>query len=114
MPNGETRWLLTTKIPWRDASGKIIGLVGIGRNVTSQRKAEIKLKEERNLLRTLVDHLPDCIYAKDAEARKIMANPGRPEEFWAARPRPKPLAKPILIFSRRKSPTLFSRMTSRF
>ena len=74
LPNGETRWLLTTKVPWRDASGKIIGLVGIGRNVTSQRKAEIKLKEERNLLRTLIDNLPDGIYAKDTEARKIMAN----------------------------------------
>ena len=75
LPNGETRWLLTTKVPWRDASGKIIGLVGIGRNVTRQRKAEIKLKEERNLLRTVIDNLPDGIYAKDTEARKIMANP---------------------------------------
>ena len=74
LPNGETRWLLTTKVPWRDASGKIIGLVGIGRNVTSQRKAEIRLKEERNLLRTLIDNLPDGIYAKDTGARKIMAN----------------------------------------
>jgi PAS domain S-box-containing protein len=75
LPNGETRWLLTTKVPWRDTSGKIIGLVGIGRNITSQRLAEIKLKDERNLLRTLIDNLPDCIYAKDADARKIMANP---------------------------------------
>jgi PAS domain S-box-containing protein len=75
MPNGETHWLLTTKIPWRDASGKIIGLVGVGRDVTSQVKAETKLKEERNLLRTLIDHLPDSIYAKDSEARKILANP---------------------------------------
>ena len=73
--NGETRWMLTTKVPWRDSAGKIIGLVGIGRNVTRQRNAEIKLKEERNLLRTLIDNLPDAIYAKDAEARKIMANP---------------------------------------
>jgi PAS domain S-box-containing protein len=75
LPNGETRWLLTTKVPWRDTAGKIIGLVGIGRDVTDQMKAEIKLKEERNLLRTLIDNLPDSIYAKDAEARKILANP---------------------------------------
>src|ERR1035438_8351508 len=46
LPNGETRWLLTTKIPWRDTAGKIIGLIGIGRDVTDQMKAEIKLKEE--------------------------------------------------------------------
>jgi two-component system cell cycle sensor histidine kinase/response regulator CckA len=73
--NGETRWLLTTKVPWRNASGKIIGLIGIGRNVTSQREAEIQLKAERNLLRTLIDNLPDGIYAKDTEGRKVLANP---------------------------------------
>jgi PAS domain S-box-containing protein len=75
LANGETRWLLTTKVPWRDATGKIIGLVGIGRNVTNQRKTEIKLKDERNLLRTLIDNLPDGIYAKDTEGRKVLANP---------------------------------------
>jgi PAS domain S-box-containing protein len=74
LPNGETRWLLTTKVPWRDASGKIIGLIGIGRNVTSQRLAEIKLNEERNLLRTLVDSLPDIIFAKSAQSRFILTN----------------------------------------
>jgi PAS domain S-box-containing protein len=74
LADGETRWLLTSKIPWRDASGKIIGLIGISRNITDQMKVEIKLKDERNLLRTLVDNLPDGIYAKDGEARKILAN----------------------------------------
>ena len=75
LPNGETRWLLTTKVPWRTASGKTIGLIGIGRNITDQMKAELKLKDERNLLRTVIDNLPDGIYAKDGQARKILANP---------------------------------------
>ena len=75
LPNGETRWLLTTKVPWRTASGKMIGLIGIGRDITEQMKAEIKLKDERKLLRTLIDNLPDAIYAKDNQARKILANP---------------------------------------
>jgi PAS domain S-box-containing protein len=67
--------LLTTKIPWRNATGKIIGLVGIGHDITRQKEAEIKLIEERNLLRTVIDNLPDSIYAKDSGARKILANP---------------------------------------
>ncbi len=72
---GEVRWLLTTKIPWRNATGKIVGLVGIGHDITRQKATETKLMEERNLLRTVIDNLPDSIYAKDSGARKIMANP---------------------------------------
>ena len=37
--------------------------------------AEQALVQERTLLRTLIDNLPDCIYAKDATGRKILANP---------------------------------------
>jgi PAS domain S-box-containing protein len=74
-PNGEVRWLLTTKIPWRNAAGKVVGLVGIGHDITKQKEAETKLIEERNLLRTIIENIPDCIYAKDGGARKIMANP---------------------------------------
>jgi PAS domain S-box-containing protein len=74
-PDGRVRWLLTTKIPWRNATGKIVGLVGIGHDITKQKEAETKSVEERNLLRTVIDNLPDVIYAKDGAARKIMANP---------------------------------------
>jgi len=35
-PTGEVRWSLTTKIPVRDASGNIVGLIGIGRDITKQ------------------------------------------------------------------------------
>ena len=39
-PDGEVRWLLTTKVPWRDFNGKIIGLVGIGRDITDKKRLE--------------------------------------------------------------------------
>jgi len=39
-PNGEVIWLLTTKVPWRDAAGNIIGLVGIGRDITDKKHLE--------------------------------------------------------------------------
>jgi PAS domain S-box-containing protein len=72
---GEKHWLLTTKLPLRDQDGKTIGLVGIGREITRRKQAEEALARERSLLRTLIDGLPDCIYAKDAAGRKILANP---------------------------------------
>ncbi len=90
---GRKSWLLTSKLPLRDQDGKIVGLVGIGRNITEQKQAEEALRQsrdelekrvaertaelsrERLLLRTLIDNLPDCIYAKDTAGRKTMANP---------------------------------------
>ena len=72
---GEKRWLLTSKLPLRDENGKITGLVGIGSDITDRKLAEEALARERSLLRTLIDNLPDCVYAKDAAGRKILANP---------------------------------------
>jgi PAS domain S-box-containing protein len=39
-----------------------------------RKQVEEKLQVERNLLRTLVDNLPDTIYILDAEGRKVIAN----------------------------------------
>ena len=72
---GEMLRSLTTKVPLKNDSGKVVGLIGIARNITKRKQAEEALGRERNLLRTLIDNLPDSIYAKDAEARKILANP---------------------------------------
>jgi PAS domain S-box-containing protein len=66
---------LTTKVPLKDGTGTVVGLIGIARDITKRKRAEEALARERQLLRTLIDNLPDAIYAKDAEARKIMANP---------------------------------------
>ena len=72
--NGVVFWTLTTKVPRRDAAGNIIGLVGGGRDITKQKEAEVRLTAERNLLRTVIDNLPDAIYAKGADTRKTLAN----------------------------------------
>ena len=48
--SGEVFWLLTTKVPWRDETGKIIGLVGIGRNITAMKESEAKLDQVRKQL----------------------------------------------------------------
>lgn len=65
---------LTTKVPLKDGADTVVGLIGIARDITKRKQMEEALARERQLLRTLIDNLPDCIYAKDAEARKIMAN----------------------------------------
>ncbi|MBI3987752.1 MAG: PAS domain S-box protein, partial [Lentisphaerae bacterium] len=44
------------------------------RDVTVRRKAEETLRQERNLLHTLIDNLPDLIYVKDTQSRFIIGN----------------------------------------
>ncbi|HVO74546.1 MAG TPA: PAS domain-containing protein, partial [Ignavibacteriaceae bacterium] len=73
--DGEKRWLLTSKLPLKDKSGNIIGLIGMGKDITRQKQIEEKLQQERVLLKTLINNLPDCIYIKDIKGRKIVSNP---------------------------------------
>src|SRR5262245_3924575 len=45
------------------------------RLLTLHERTEQQLAQERRILRTLIDNLPDAIYAKDAQGRKTLANP---------------------------------------
>lgn len=69
-----SRWIETYKIPILDGAGKVIGTTGFARNITERKKAEEAIAHEKNLLRTLIDNLPDSIYFKDTDGRKILTN----------------------------------------
>lgn len=43
---GNPLWMLTSKIPLRDSDGKLMGLVGIGRNITRQKVAEQQARRQ--------------------------------------------------------------------
>jgi two-component system sensor histidine kinase/response regulator len=85
-PQGQKRWLLTSKVPWRNAHGEIIGIVGVNRDITERRLAEEALAEERNLLRTLIDTIPDPIFVKDTEGRLIVNNTAHARLLGAVSP----------------------------
>jgi PAS domain S-box-containing protein len=72
--NGNSRWMLSSKIPLLNGQQNIIGLIGISRNITSQKEYEETLTNERLLLRTIIDNIPDCIYTKNASFQKTLAN----------------------------------------
>ena len=69
--DGRVRSFLTTKMPWRDAAGNIIGTFGISKDVTALREAEAKLAETGSLLDTLLEYSPDCIYFKDRQSHFV-------------------------------------------
>ncbi len=49
-------------------------VLGIAHDITDRKKKEVNLLDERNLLRTLIDSLPDLIYIKDSEKRFVLNN----------------------------------------
>lgn len=73
-PKGEVRWFSATKVLLRDTDGNVTGLVGMSRDITERKRAEDALTGERELLRTLIDNLPDRVYVKDAEGRFVTGN----------------------------------------
>ncbi|MCA9138242.1 MAG: PAS domain-containing protein, partial [Planctomycetales bacterium] len=73
-PDREDTWCSTTKVPLRDLGGAIVGTFGISRDVSKQKRAEQELSSERDLLKTIINNVPDLIYVKDRAGRFITAN----------------------------------------
>ena len=72
--DGSETWCSTTKVPLKDKKGNVIGTFGISRDVTRQKQAEQGLARERDLLKTIIDNVPDLIYVKDRAGRFVTAN----------------------------------------
>ena len=72
---GNPIWLLSTKVPFKDDSGKILGLVGIGRNITDQKRAEAELVREKEFLSALNLNSPVAIVVLDKEEKIVSCNP---------------------------------------
>jgi PAS domain S-box-containing protein len=75
------RWVQTDKIPYRDAEGNIIGIIGFSIDITERRKAEeaLRLSEER--FRLALRNAPVSVAAQDSDLRYIWAY-----NQWTARP----------------------------
>jgi PAS domain S-box-containing protein len=68
---GRTIWNLTSKIPLRDGSGKIVGLVGLGRDITERKQAEEQIRTAYQQLETknrLLQQATELAKQKAAEA----------------------------------------------
>jgi PAS domain S-box-containing protein len=74
LSDGRRSWSLTTKMPLRDRHGVVIGTCGISREITALKEMELALSAERNLLRSVIDNLPDAIFLKDCKGRYLLDN----------------------------------------
>jgi PAS domain S-box-containing protein len=44
---GVSRWHQTTKVPWRDPQGRIIGIIGVSRDITEHKRAEEAIRRAK-------------------------------------------------------------------
>ena len=61
-PSGEEQRVLTTKVPLRDSAGNIIGLAGIGRDITQIDQITRQLRESEEHFRQVISSISDHIY----------------------------------------------------
>lgn len=72
--DGRTIWVHESAMPTLDAAGRLKRIDASVYDITELRKAQEALSDERNLLRTLIDTIPDCVYVKDLAGRYLTAN----------------------------------------
>lgn len=49
LPDGSRGWQLTSKVPMRNKTGQVVGLVGIGQDITERRENEKRLRRHEQL-----------------------------------------------------------------
>jgi PAS domain S-box-containing protein len=72
---GVTRTFLATKTPYRDAEGKVIGVLGIARDISDRKRLEAERDRVTARLRLQVDRMPLACLLFDAEFRIVDWNP---------------------------------------
>ncbi len=72
--NGELYWESVVISPITDQAGAITNFLAVKEDITLRKEIEEAIQRNWILLRTVIDNLPDAIYFKDAEGRKVIAN----------------------------------------
>jgi len=80
---GKKNWLLTFKLPMRDDQGRIIGLVGIGREITEQKR----VMESLTLLSHMVKSIGESISITDLNNNLLFVNDAFLKNVWLYRTR---------------------------
>jgi PAS domain S-box-containing protein len=73
-PDGRNVMLYTTKAPLRNSAGKIIGLVGVGRDITNKWRTEQTIKELSRLNQSTIDSLDANVCVLDETGNIIKTN----------------------------------------
>jgi PAS domain S-box-containing protein len=82
---GVSRIYLSNKGPFRDASGKVVGLLGICRDISDRKMAEEEMRRSQQKLRIHFDHTPLAVVEWDLDFRVADWNPSAERIFGYTR-----------------------------
>jgi PAS domain S-box-containing protein len=72
--DGHVTWVSSTKLPWRDGTGKIIGTMGISRDITERKQVAEQLRLRESFLSAITENQPGLLWLKDTEGRLLTVN----------------------------------------
>ena len=72
--DGTYRWVLDRGFGLRDEAGEVYRMAGSMGNITARKQAEEALRENQQLLDTILNHMPTLVYLRDAEGRFKLVN----------------------------------------
>jgi PAS domain S-box-containing protein len=70
-PQKNLRWFLTTKVPLRDTAGNVVGIIGIGHDITERKQTEEQLLQ----LKQAVESMPLGVTITNLQGRILYTNP---------------------------------------
>ncbi len=82
---GRALWVRAVGTVEREG-GQAVRLVGAFQDITERKQAELVLFQERQMMTSLLETLPDHIYFKDRDARFLRINPALASRFGLADP----------------------------
>ncbi|MBI5109814.1 MAG: PAS domain S-box protein [Rhodocyclales bacterium] len=80
-PDGQRIWLRTSKVPLRDAAGKVFGVLGIYEDFTERRQLRDALRQRESYQRALLDNFPFRVWLKDEQSHFLAVNQAFVEGF---------------------------------
>ncbi|MDY0027634.1 MAG: PAS domain-containing protein, partial [Candidatus Humimicrobiaceae bacterium] len=85
--NGNEYWMSSSKIPWFDKNGNIMGIMGISRDITERKNLEDELLgREKNFFNALMDNITESIFFKDTKSRFVRINKACAKKFGIDKP----------------------------
>ena len=74
LPNQKTKHIIVTAVPDEEHEGSISATIGVFRDITKRVTEENKIKELKNQLEILINHIPAYIYYKDLDLKYLLVN----------------------------------------